>query len=222
MLIGAIIGAIVIIIVIIFVLKNKSDIFENHDKNEREKAGKLGENIVAKRLNEIAKKYDGYLFNEFIFKDRYNENYSTEIDHILITRGGVFVVETKYYTGIIYGKESDKEWVCFKQGNRRNETPKNPLNQNQTHIRCLKRMFVNIPPKMISVVIILRGDISEIESNQLYNLDGATEMIETLTKQNQYSQEFVERIHSQILYIKNNYSISKEEHLKNIRRNHEK
>lgn len=169
---------IAIIVLLAFVLKNKDDIFVDYDKKERERAGKLGENIVAKRLDEIAKN----IMAIFIFKDRYNDNYSTEIDHILITRGGVFIIETKYNTGIIYGTENDEEWVCFKQGNIKNKTLKNHLKQNQTHIKCLKKMFSNTPPKMISMVVFLGGDITSINSNEIYNLDAAIEVIEYLTK----------------------------------------
>lgn len=35
----------------------------------------------------------------------------TQIDHIYISKFGIFVVETKNYKGWIYGKTHDKEWT---------------------------------------------------------------------------------------------------------------
>lgn len=215
-----ILGALVVAIFLVFKSDFKTTSFDKYNKKEIERAGEFGESIVANRLQEIAEKYDGQLFNEFIFKDRYNGKYSTEIDHVLITRGGVFVIETKYITGTIYGKECDEEWVCFKKGNLKNKTMRNPIKQNTIHINSLKKMFDVTPPKMTSIVIFLAGDITGITSNEIYSLNAAIEKIEALTNQNKYSQDFVERISGQIAHIKNVYGISKEEHIKNIKRNY--
>lgn len=217
-----IILVIVVAIGFVFLIVNisKTTSFEDRDKNEIEKAGELGESEVSIRLSEIASKYNGYLINRLIFEDKYNKKYSTDIDHILITRGGVFVIETKNYSGIVVGKEDEDEWVCLKKGNRKNEVFRNPIKQNQLHIRNLKKVFNVNPPKMTSVVIFVRTDITSIVSNCVYNLDEAIGAIERSTIEGKYSKEFVERIYAQILYIKNNYSISREKHIENIKRNH--
>lgn len=77
-------------------------------------------------------------------------------------------------------------------------------------------MFKNYPPKMISVIIFPLADISNINSNVVFNLDDAIDYIIKLTKTNKYSIQYVERINKQILDIKSKYSISKEKHIKNI------
>ena len=35
---------------------------------------------------------------------------TTQIDHIVISKYGVFVIETKNYRGIIYGNDDSKKW----------------------------------------------------------------------------------------------------------------
>lgn len=210
------ISIILMVIFVLIALKLKDKIA----KKEIDEAGRQGEIIVSSRLNEIANKYGGYLFDDFIFRHKNNVNYSTEIDHILITQGGVFVIETKNNSGVILGKEIEEEWVCLKDGYKENKTFRNPIEQNKVHINCLNRMFDVKPPKMISMIIFVSADISQIESNLVFNLDNAIEVIENLTRQSQYSQDFVERIYGQISTIKNNYSISKDEHKKNIKRSH--
>lgn len=208
----------ILIIAIVLLLKYKS----KRDKYEIEEAGRQGESIVAEKLNEIATKYGGYLFNDFLFKHKNNEKYSTEIDHILITRGGVFIIETKNNSGMILGEDIDRKWVCIKSGNLKNKTFRNPIDQNQVHINCLKRMFDIRPPEMVSIIIFVNADISQIDNDIVYNLDDAIEMIENSTKQNLYLQDFVEIMNRQVLSIKNKYSISKEEHIANIRRKYGK
>ncbi|MGQ9661890.1 MAG: nuclease-related domain-containing protein [Kiritimatiellia bacterium] len=36
---------------------------------------------------------------------------TTQIDHIIVSRYGVFVLEVKNYTGWIYGNEKDRPWT---------------------------------------------------------------------------------------------------------------
>lgn len=75
------------------------------------------------------------------------------------------------------------------------------------------------PPKMISMIIFPLADISNINSTVVYNLNDAINYIIKLTKDNKYTNQYVERINKQILYIKSKYSISKEKHIKNINKN---
>lgn len=64
----------------------------------------------------------------------------SEIDFIVIHEKGIFVVENKNYGGCIYGKEEDFYWTqVLKKGNSRNFY--NPVRQNQSHIKHLKRFM---------------------------------------------------------------------------------
>ena len=188
------------------------------ERNEREakRYGEAGENLVAKYLQDIVNSYGGYLYNDFCFEDQ--QGYSTEIDHILITRGGIFIIETKTNKGLIRGAKEDEWWLCIKKDYQQDKQLKNPIIQNQGHINHLRKMFKNTPPKMTSIVIFPVADITYVSSDIVYDLDDATNKIIELTKSNTYSQEFVERINSQIKQIQDAYSISKEKHIENIKR----
>ena len=187
-------------------------------RNEREakRYGEAGENLVAKYLQDIVNSYGCYLYNDFCFEDQ--QGYSTEIDHILITRGGIFIIETKTNKGFIRGAKEDEWWLCIKKDYQQDKQLKNPIIQNQGHINHLRKMFKNTPPKMTSIVIFPVADITYVSSDIVYDLDDATNKIIELTKSNTYSQEFVERINSQIKQIQDTYSISKEKHIENIKR----
>ena len=188
------------------------------ERNEREvkRYGEAGENLVAKYLQDVVNSYGGHLYNDFCFEDQ--QGYSTEIDHILITRGGIFIIETKTNKGFIRGTKDDEWWLCIKKDYQQDKQLKNPIIQNQGHINHLRKMFKNTPPKMTSIVIFPVADITYVSSDIVYDLDDATNKIIELTKSNTYSQEFVERINSQIKQIQDTYSISKEKHIENIKR----
>ena len=70
---------------------------KSRDQKEIEAFGKTGEEAVDKMLEALAKRHGGYVYHEFIFKD--SQGYSCEIDHIYISRGGFFVIETNLILG---------------------------------------------------------------------------------------------------------------------------
>ncbi|MGP4969767.1 NERD domain-containing protein [Psychrobacter aquimaris] len=61
---------------------------------------------------------------------------STQIDHIIVSIYGIFVIETKNYKGWIYGSENQKQWTqAFPNGSKFKF--QNPLRQNYLHIKTL-------------------------------------------------------------------------------------
>ncbi|MCG3882843.1 NERD domain-containing protein [Psychrobacter sp. Ps3] len=61
---------------------------------------------------------------------------STQIDHIIISVYGIFVIETKNYKGWIYGSENQRQWTqVFPNGSKYKF--QNPLRQNYLHIKTL-------------------------------------------------------------------------------------
>lgn len=188
----------------------------DYDRLEINQVGKAGENYVASYLSGLASTYNGYLFNDYCFEDE--EGFSTEIDHILITRGGVFVVETKTNKGIIYGNKEDDYWECIKKEYQDDKILNNPLIQNQGHINHLRRMFGRNAPKMQSIIIFPIADISNLDIDNVYDINAAMAAIKELTIQAKYSQDFVNIINNQLKSIKDRYGISKERHIQNIHR----
>ena len=213
---------ILLVVIIAVALSSKSSggrpfsSLKERNEKEAKRYGEAGENLVAKYLQDVVNSYGGYLYNDFCFEDQ--QGYSTEIDHILITRGGVFIIETKTNKGLIRGTKEDEWWLCIKKDYQQDKQLKNPIIQNQGHINHLRKMFKNTPPKMTSIVIFPVADITYVSSDIVYDLDDATNKIIELTKSNTYSQEFVERINSQIKQIQDAYSISKEKHIENIKK----
>ena len=65
---------------------------------------------------------------------------STQIDHVIVSKYGIFVIETKNYKGWIYGTEKQKQWTqAFANG--RKFKFQNPLRQNYLHIKTLAELL---------------------------------------------------------------------------------
>ncbi len=64
---------------------------------------------------------------------------TTQIDHVVVSNYGIFVIETKNYQGWILGNEFDDYWtqVIYK----RKEKLHNPIKQNYGHIQALKEIL---------------------------------------------------------------------------------
>lgn len=72
-----------------------------------------------------------------------NASSTTEVDLILIHETGIYVFEIKHYKGTIYGKDTDKVWTQYFR-TAKNNSFKNPIEQNKYHISALKKLFPDI------------------------------------------------------------------------------
>lgn len=80
---------------------------------------------------------------------------TTQIDHLYVSRYGIFVVETKNYAGWIYGDAEQKQWtqVLYQQKYRFY----NPLKQNETHIKALAYLL-KLPMETFHSIVVFVGE----------------------------------------------------------------
>ena len=113
--------------------------------------GKIGEIYVALFLKRLPE--DRYrVINDLLLT---KNGHSTQIDHVIVSIYGIFVVETKFYKGWIFGGENSEYWTQNIYG--RKYKLFNPICQNQGHIRALKSLlqgYENLP--FISIVAFSR------------------------------------------------------------------
>lgn len=79
---------------------------------------------------------------------------TTQIDHIFVSRFGVFVVETKNMKGWIFGTERDPQWTQSIFGN--SYKFQNPLRQNYKHVKTLEAVLP-IPAAAIHSIVAFSG-----------------------------------------------------------------
>lgn len=123
------------------------DFFDDIDSDvelDPEFLGEYGEDLSEEELrllNRFGKK-GRILRNAYIPK---GNGMTTEIDLLYITQKGVFVLESKNYSGWIFGDERDNQWTATFP-NREKRRFYNPVRQNQNHIRWLKQYAgTNLP-----------------------------------------------------------------------------
>lgn len=97
--------------------------------------GVLGETVVAKLLLGLPE--DKYIIlNNIMLK---TEKGTTQIDHIVVSIYGIFVIETKNYKGIITGTEFGDKWTKNMYGKKYYFY--NPLKQNYGHVKALEKLL---------------------------------------------------------------------------------
>lgn len=82
-------------------------------------------------------------------------NGTTQIDHVVVSRHGIFVIETKNMKGWIFGDEKSAQWTQNVFGRRYRF--QNPLHQNYRHIRGLAE-FLQLPYERFHSVVMFWGD----------------------------------------------------------------
>ncbi len=65
------------------------------------------------------------------------EGTTTQIDHIVVSQWGIFVIETKTFAGHIYGKAEEPRWTAKYHPRQKGFMIQNPLRQNYKHIATL-------------------------------------------------------------------------------------
>ena len=99
--------------------------------------------------------HEYHLLNNVTLPDG-DGNGTTQIDHVLVSRFGIFVLESKHYTGWIYGSERNASWtqVLFKKHYKF----QNPLRQNYKHVMCVSGLLDFLPPGLVHSVVVFTGD----------------------------------------------------------------
>ena len=107
----------------------------------RRDLGRFGEFLTYRYLRKHEKEGAKFLFNLYIPK---GEDGTTEIDVLMISPKGLFVFESKNYSGWIFGSEHQPKWyqtLPQGRGKSHKEAFYNPIMQNKTHIKHLKAML---------------------------------------------------------------------------------
>ena len=120
--------------------------------NSPKQKGKRGEKLVAGRLRK------GLPDEYRILNDIYlplPDGTTTQIDHIVVSQYGVFVVETKTYSGWIFGDEKSKEWT--QSIYHKKSRFQNPMRQNYKHI-CALADNLGIDKSYFIGVVAFTGD----------------------------------------------------------------
>lgn len=110
-----------------------------------------GEAVVANAIEKYFQK-PNVLLNNVTFE---GANGTTQIDHILVSEAGIFIIETKHYKGWIFGNVNSAHWtqVIYKWKSKF----QNPVRQNYGHLKTIQSFF-NLPEDTFIPLVVFSGD----------------------------------------------------------------
>lgn len=139
--------------------------------------GQQGETKVSQYLASYCNKNPGtHILNNVTL--RLSDGSTTQIDHILLSTKGIFVIETKNYSGWIFANPRSKVWtkIFYKEKYKF----QNPLFQNYKHVKAIQGLFIFLRSQHIHNIVVFTGEAefkTEVPSNVLY-LEGLIPRIE--------------------------------------------
>jgi len=139
-----IIISVVAAVLIIIILIDKSI---NHPAVK----GMIGERRVQKQLKKLPVE-DYKILNNVMIKKKIG---TSQIDHIVISPYGIFVIETKNYGGYVYGNENSDYWT--QKFYKSKIKFRNPIKQNWGHVYALKDILPEYKDVSFYPIIIFAG-----------------------------------------------------------------
>ena len=128
--------------------------------------GLFGEWLVNLIIKLNFKQPDYYLFKDVLLPI---DKGTTQIDHVLVSRFGIFVIETKNMKGWIFGKENQAKWL--QQVYKHKSYFQNPVHQNFKHKRALEAVL-DVSPASVKSIVVFVGDAkfkTQMPSNVVYS-----------------------------------------------------
>lgn len=162
--------------------------------------GDWTESKVAKQLAKLPK--DEYIvLNDLMLPTSYG---TTQIDHVVLSLYGVYVIETKNYTGTLIGNEKTEQWEQNINGFMYKTA--NALRQNKAHISAVRShasVQANVPIHNIVVFAnATKFDIFHEEGEVIYINDLIPTIMRLRSVEPFYTQEQVQ-IKANLLLEKN-------------------
>ena len=133
-----------------------ASIFTSRYSSRAEAIGDYGEKRVSSFLEDLDCK-DYRVYNNILIR---NGKYTTQVDHIIISRYGIFVLETKNIHGKVYGNGHAEFWkqylpdIGYKRcGSTQEHQLRNPIWQNEGHIKTLLRLVFGDGVPVYGIVV---------------------------------------------------------------------
>lgn len=115
--------------------------------------GWLGERKVRNLLREHLDPLVYREFHNLTLRDGFGD--TTQVDHVYVSRFGVFVLETKHFGHWIFGRRDEAQWTQKIYGH--SQRFQNPIRQNYRHIKVLASLL-GLPDDAFRSVVVFTGD----------------------------------------------------------------
>ena len=223
----------IMIYIIVYFIKSKIYKGETYFKQTnigyfrvRHDTGRYGEYLTYKYLKKFEDQGAKFLFNIYVPK---KDEETTEIDVLMISPKGLFVFESKNYSGWIFGSDTQKYWYqTLPTGRRKSHKEKfyNPVFQNNTHVKYIKSLIGNELPIHSIITFSDRCTLMNVNVKntnvKVINRYEVYKLISSIYKNNPddiLSIDQINEIYNQLYPYTQVDDITKQKHIDNINNN---
>ena len=147
---------------------------------------------------------------------------TAEIDVLLIHETGIYVIESKNYSGWIFGSAEQQQWTQMLNKNTKNRFY-NPIKQNTTHITALSQ-FLHINKSIMKSFIVFseRCELKKVPNNTAeYTIIKRNRLLEEIKKEianrsNILTPDTIDRIFETLIPLTNVSEEVKQQHINDI------
>ena len=169
-------GTLFVIVIIILIIS----FIEGSKRLSPKKKGEYGESRVSDILCSLPEPYQ--VINNVLI---HNKERTSQIDHNVVSLFGIFVIETKNYSGLISGAERSENWKeSFKTTG--SHYFRNPIKQNWGHIYALSE-YLNYDKRLFKSIIVF-SDSAILRVNTTIPVIYISQLKETIMS---YQQELL-------------------------------
>ena len=178
-------------------------------RNMTQVVGFAGEYWVQKELNKLPGEY---LFLSDVMLEV--DGKTTQIDHIVFSKYGIFVIETKQRNTYITGNEHDKYWIV--KAGRKKHYMYNPIHQNYGHKKAIEQIL-GLDDKQVLDIVCVSGQANlRIKSNKVVRVERLVDRI--LFEKEEKIEDYVSMAHriNAMNIVDKNY---RKQHIEDIKEN---
>lgn len=178
-----------------------------------------GEQKIAHILAEGLSYKDYFIFNNLTVPSDHNG--SSQIDHLVVSKFGIFVIESKDYKGWIFGNKDQDSWTQSLPGGKNKFQFQNPIRQNWSHVMSLKILMSYIPENAFQGIVVFT-DSCEIKTPTIENVVRSKELIECIKKytENKISENDLQLALGKLSFVCQTVDISPSQHIENLHLHH--
>ena len=180
-------------------------------KKAKEQAGFKAEEKVYFLLSRYGQinKLHHHIISRFAFSSGKS---SREPDFVFICEKGIFVIEVKYWAGVIKGSAIDNDWFVYSRYGTTKR--KNPLQQNKIPVNKIETMLNNKYP-VRSLVVFVSNNALQLKIPLVVNFDDLIPYLDRYKPTHRLSISEIEDAYSILDNRKKTDNISIQEHKQN-------
>ena len=188
--------------------------------------GKRGEELTERELKRVQQsgRQGKVLRNVYLPK---GNGETSELDVIFITPKGIFVFESKNYSGWIFGDENSKNWTAMLPNRQKNHFY-NPVKQNRTHLKYMRQYVGENIPLFSIIVFSERCELKKVTINsedvKVIKRNGTFATVQSIWDNHPdvISEETVEELYNKLIDSTNVDATVKTSHIENIEKKYKK